>query len=102
MVRQGERKKNTHLSPRKSMTYAVTPPGILTSTRTSTRENALKQLHHGGTNGSTKPIRAGGRTGPSNKHYCPSSRMAKTHQKQPCFTFHVGPFVNHACDSSME
>jgi hypothetical protein len=60
MVCRRERKKNTHLSPRKSMTYAVTPPGILTSTRTSTRENALKQLHHGGTNGSTKPIRAGG------------------------------------------
>jgi hypothetical protein len=26
------------------MKYAFTPPGILTSTRTSTRENALKQL----------------------------------------------------------
>ena len=35
---------NAHLSPRKSMTYATTPPGILTSTRTSTREKALKQL----------------------------------------------------------
>ena len=34
----------THLSPRRSTTYACTPPGILTSTRTSTRENALKQL----------------------------------------------------------
>ena len=33
-----------HLSPRRSTTYACTPPGILTSTRTSTRENALKQL----------------------------------------------------------
>lgn len=33
-----------HLSPRRSITYAWTPPGILTSTRTSTRENALKQL----------------------------------------------------------
>jgi len=34
----------TYLSPRKSITYASTPPGIFTSTRTSTREKALKQL----------------------------------------------------------
>ncbi len=34
----------THRSPRRSMTYALTPPGILTSTRMSTREKALKQL----------------------------------------------------------
>ena len=74
---RGERKNNTHLSPRKSMTYAVTPPGILTSTRTSTRENALKQLHHGETNGSTKPIRAGGgRVQAMSIIYCPCSRMA--------------------------
>lgn len=33
-----------HRSPRKSITYACTPPGIFTSTRTSTLENALKQL----------------------------------------------------------
>lgn len=33
-----------YLSPRKSTTYACTPPGILTSTRTSTLEKALKQL----------------------------------------------------------
>jgi hypothetical protein len=26
----------------------------------------------------------------------------QTHQKQPFFTFQVGPFVNHACVSSME
>lgn len=25
-----------------------------------------------------------------------------THQKQPFFTFQLGPFVNHACDSSIE
>ena len=25
-----------------------------------------------------------------------------TYQKQPFFTFQVGPFVNHACGSSME
>lgn len=55
---RGEREKNTHLSPRRSMTYALTPPGILTSTQTSTRENALKQLHRG-INGCTEPIRAG-------------------------------------------
>ena len=34
----------TYLSPRRSITYASTPPGIFTSTLTSTRENALKQL----------------------------------------------------------
>lgn len=33
-----------YLSPLASMTYAFTPPGILTSTRISTREKALKQL----------------------------------------------------------
>lgn len=43
--------KDTYLSPRRSMAYAFTPPGILTSTRTSTRENALKQLRHRGING---------------------------------------------------
>jgi hypothetical protein len=26
----------------------------------------------------------------------------QTHQKQPFFTFQVGPFANQACDSSME
>lgn len=33
----------THLSPRTSIAYASTPPGILTSTRTSTREKALNE-----------------------------------------------------------
>ena len=35
----------------------------------------------------------------------PSARVGgiqRTHQKQPFFTFQVGPFANHACDSSME
>ncbi len=26
----------------------------------------------------------------------------RTYQKHPFFTFQVGPFVNHACDSSIE
>jgi hypothetical protein len=26
----------------------------------------------------------------------------QTHQKQPFLTFQVGPFVNHACGSSIE
>jgi hypothetical protein len=39
----GRRKSKTHLSPLTSITYASTPPGILTSTLTSTRENALNE-----------------------------------------------------------
>lgn len=35
--------EGAHRSPRTSITYASTPPGILTSTRTSTREKALNE-----------------------------------------------------------
>ena len=41
--REGE--DSAYRSPRTSMAYALTPPGILTSTLTSTREKALKQLY---------------------------------------------------------
>jgi hypothetical protein len=46
LTREGEWEKNeTNRSPRTSIAYVFTPPGILTSTRMSTLENALKQLH---------------------------------------------------------
>ncbi len=73
------------------MTYAFTPPGILTSTRTSTRENALKQLHRGYK-----------RVHKTDQGVVGAIIGIQTHQKQPFFTFQVAPFVNHACDSSME
>ena len=95
-VLKGKQKRMTDLSPRRSITYALTPPGILTSTRTSTRENALKQLRVVG-NGSSSSmgreemVRRLSEIGPR-----------RTHQKQPFLTFQVGPFVNHACGSSIE